>query len=72
MQDGSLRHVKLSLWMGRPSLLSWKSNVQADSEIEPFKSYLQIFYRTHIICFVLFMVFGFIHHYQLWAYSMPG
>ena len=33
---------------------------------------LQVFYRTHIIAFVLFIVFGFIHHYQLWAYSMPG
>lgn len=33
---------------------------------------LQVFYRTHIIAFVAFMVFGFIHHYQLWAYTMPG
>ena len=32
----------------------------------------QVFYRTHIIAFVAFMVFGFIHHYQLWAYTMPG
>jgi hypothetical protein len=33
---------------------------------------MQVFYRTHIVAFVLFMLFGFIHHFMLWAYTMPG
>lgn len=32
----------------------------------------QVFYRTHIIAFVAFMVFGAIHHYQIFIYSLPG
>lgn len=32
----------------------------------------QLFYRTHIIGFLGFMVFGFAHHVSLWAYTLPG
>ena len=37
-----------------------------------FQTFSQVFYRTHIIAFVAFIAFGFMHHYQLWAYTMPG
>lgn len=33
---------------------------------------LQLFYKTHILGFLGFMLFGFMHHVSLWAYTMPG
>ena len=33
---------------------------------------MQLFYRTHILGFLGFMVFGFAHYVSLWAYSLPG
>lgn len=33
---------------------------------------LQLFYKTHILGFLGFMLFGFMHHISLWAYTMPG
>lgn len=33
---------------------------------------MQLFYRTHILGFLGFMVFGFAHHVSLWAYTLPG
>ncbi len=32
----------------------------------------QLFYKTHILGFLGFMLFGFMHHTSLWAYTMPG
>ena len=33
---------------------------------------MQIFYNTHIVGFLGFMAFGFMHHNSLWAYTLPG
>ena len=33
---------------------------------------LQLFYKTHILGFLGFMLFGFMHHTSLFAYTMPG
>ena len=32
----------------------------------------QLFYKTHILGFLGFMLFGFMHHTSLFAYTMPG
>ncbi|KAK9845990.1 hypothetical protein WJX81_007894 [Elliptochloris bilobata] len=36
------------------------------------RNYFELFYRTHILGFLGFMVFGFAHHVSLWAYTLPG
>ena len=33
---------------------------------------LQVFYISHIIGFLLFMTFAFIHYQSMWAYTTPG
>ncbi|CAL8470322.1 g9864 [Coccomyxa elongata] len=36
------------------------------------RNYFELFYKTHILGFLGFMLFGFMHHVSLWAYTMPG
>lgn len=33
---------------------------------------MQVFYITHVLGFVLFMAFAFIHYQSMWAYTLPG
>ena len=40
--------------------------------VSALASWLQLFYKTHILGFLGFMLFGFMHHISLWAYTMPG
>ena len=54
----------------KATLCCWKDEV--GSACHSVHLSLQVFYRTHIIAFVAFIAFGFMHHYQLWAYTMPG
>lgn len=33
---------------------------------------LQVFYRCHIVCFLGFMLFSYIHFFWSWSYFLPG
>jgi hypothetical protein len=33
---------------------------------------VQVFYRVHILGFLGFVIFGWMHHTSMWAFCMPG
>jgi ferric-chelate reductase len=36
------------------------------------RRFFEVFYRCHLICFTLFVLFGYLHFYWAWSYFLPG
>jgi hypothetical protein len=53
-----------------PSLADFTTTALTSLTLPPTS--VQVFYRCHIVCFLGFTLFAYIHYFWSWTYFLPG